>query len=245
MNTLPGLIPVNVTGVHKGIAMLTPDSVAYFHNPPFWAAHARIQVNLDIGAEHIYSANWTSSGRSDMIGVYKGGLIFPRLCPATLAEPETDVVAETSVVKRSLGKTQFNSKDANKIMTALACDRYWFTIPFAKNHGMKDRAIGFTSLINKNGRNNAIIMIKQRPYAQELARLNQLANGKWLSMKHILLRNIGLVFAILGAGGILGGLLANSQGTAVIDPTTIIIVAAILGVVGIVLTIIGLRGEDL
>lgn len=245
LNIMPSLIPVNVTGVHKGIAMITPDSVDSFKNPHFFVPHARIPIDLDIGAERIYSANWTSYGKSDVIGVYKSGIKFPELCPVSVTIPETEVVAEISVFRRSLGKTQFNSKDAGKIITALSSDRYWFIIPFSKNHGTKDRAIGFTSLIHKNGRNNAIIMIRNKEYAQEFARLNQLINGKWLSMKHIFMRNIGLVFATAGIGAFLGGLWSKSEGTAVFDPTLMIIISLFVAVIGIVSSVIGMRGEKL
>ena len=255
MSNLPDLIPVNLKGVLQGIVMLTPDSVAYFKEPHFWAARAQIPISLNNGVERIYSTIRTSSGESIMIGVYKGGLIFPSLCPVTLAVPETDVVAETSVSKCGIGyKTEIYSKDAGKIRTALASDRYWFTVHFARNHGMKDRAIGFINLINKNGRNNAVIMIKKRQYAQEFARLNHLSNGKWLSMKHILMRTIGFFVACIGvlvAGLALVELLTKSQGTNFTAnvPRPIMIISAVLGVLGIVLGIVfgivGMRGEDL
>ena len=245
MKIMPDLIPVEVSGVYRGIAMITPDEVETPKNPPLWSPHARIQVDLVNGSEAIYSATWTSSGISGTIGVYKSGLNFPNICPVTLNPPEKEVIVEAAVIRRSLGKVQFNHKDANKIITALSSDRYWLVIPFSKNHGIKDRAIGITSLIIKNNRNTAVIMIKKKEYAQEFKKLNLIMNGRWLSMKHILMRNFGLILTFVGIGVFIGNLMSKNAGSAVYDTTIPLIISIIVAISGIVLSAIGMRGEKL
>lgn len=237
MKTLPSLIPVKVTGVKNGIAMVTPSPVQAFKNPSAWTAHARIPIDLEIGTETIYSSDWTRQGVTDTIGVYKSGLQFPNLCPATLAVPETDVLAEIAVLRQNPGNVQISSNDAGNIMTAITCDRYWFSIPFSKNHGVNDRAIGFSAQERKNGRNKAVIKIKKREYARKFARLNHLANGRWMSLKHVLMFNGGVGLALAGTGAFIGLLWSNEISGAVLSFAT--------AVTGIVLIIIGGRGEAL
>jgi hypothetical protein len=148
-----------------------------------------------------------------------------------------------------LGKTTFpdvSQADAVRIGAAISADRYWFSVPYAAPHGLKDRAVGFTTASRKRDHNWCLLLLTNRAYAQALVALNQLEGSRWLTGKHLLWRALGLVLAILGLGLLVGYWFGNSTADVVNSLPPITVVVAVLALVGgVVLYVLGQRGEPL
>jgi hypothetical protein len=239
------LEPVTVAGTYRGTAMLTPESVVQRRNPWPWQPQAQVRVALDMGSETILSGN-TGDIR---VGVYRSGLVLPKLCPVTMAPADTQVWMEVAVSRIAMGKVTFpdaGPANAARIVTALGYDRYWLGVPYSAPHGVKNRAVGFTSMVRQKDRNWAFVLLTNRAYAQAFVALNRLTGARWLSLKHLLRRALGLLLVVLGLGLLVGYWTARSAGEVVHVLPPITLAAAALGVAGgIALFVLGQRGEPL
>jgi len=130
-------------------------------------------------------------GKKTPLHIYDGGLKFPELCPVCLEPVTHHEVVEAAIFRRGMGRsalTNVSQEKANRIYTALQCDRFWYVISFSDNHGIDDRAAHFDA--DSLGR--LTLILKNREYAQRFAELNNL-KGKWIRAKHIIMRLTGYV----------------------------------------------------
>jgi hypothetical protein len=237
----PELEQITISGVLHGTVGLTPKQIrARSLGPSTFSTCATFKVDPHHGAKVLYPGAYT-------LKVYKGGLIFPGRCPVTMETPDHVEMFETFVSRRPLGKVTFTGKREvqEAIVTALCCDRFWFAVPFSKNHGRYDKAIGFMVDANRtNGKTKSIIRIKNRLYAQEFAKLNHLENGRWISKKHKLLITMGSLAFVFGLGILVSMLLLSEEG--VVESNIIAIFIAILVTLsGLASFLYGTKGEKL
>lgn len=239
----PELVPFSLSGVIHGSIGLTPEHVRVkSFGPSIFSTHATFKVDPHKRANPLYKGPYN-------LMVYKGGLIFPEHCPVTMDSPDHVEIFETFVSKRGLGKVEFMAKPKLKmaITTALCCDRYWFAIPFSKNHGRNDRAIGFQAVNNTTiGKAKSVITIKNRAYAQEFAKLNHLENGRWISKKYKLITTFGFFAFAFGLGILAITIFLGESGNGIIESNSIaIFVMILLTLTGLASVFYGSKGEKL
>jgi hypothetical protein len=245
---MPVLVPVSLSGLYSGTVMTTPNQVRTAKAPSFFTPQAKVKVNLDINSSSIHSNLWKNSAGIIKLSVYEGGLHFSGKCPNCLEPVTKTELTEVAVVRRQLGKVEFNSRTVpvDRINTALTSDRFWYQIPFCNNCGLKKHAIGFSGQHEKKGSNYCIVLMKNREYAKEFNLLNHGENGRWLAPKHIFLRALGAVATVLFLGALVGFAAAWSSGTTVITISLpFIILLAIGAAASLAAWIIGSRGEAL
>lgn len=207
--TLSKLETTVITGAIKGLVWLTPKSVKNTEKPLFWRAHAKFKFNPEEGARVLKNVGvWTDSvtGEQTALHIYKGGLKFPEVCAACLEPVTHHEVVEKIIFRRSSGRTAIdttNYEKAQRISTAMHCDRFWYVISFSDNHGIDDRAIHFDITWD----NRCTLILKNREYAQQFAKLNKL-KGSWLRVKHIIMMVMGFIgMTVFGSAVVAGGLL--------------------------------------
>jgi len=237
----PELVPLSLSGVINGSLGLTPKQIRDRSlGPSTFSTCATFKIDPRRGAKVLYSGAFN-------LKVYKGGLVFPERCPVTMETPDHVEMFETFVSQRPLGRVTFTGKREiqEATVTALCADRYWFAVPFSKNHGRYDRAIGFLVDANRTkGETKSIIRIKNRLYAQEFAKLNNLENGRWISKKHKLLTTFGFFAFVFGLGIFVITLLLSEEG--VFESNGIAIFITILVTLsGLASFFYGTKGEKL
>lgn len=239
--SLPKLEPTRIKGVIQGDVLLTPKSVITLTGMSIFSPHASFKVNLGSIKERIYAGNYD-------LGVYASELFFPDKCPVTLMEIEKQEIFEVKVFKRSIGKVDFKAKFdlRNRIVTALSCDRYWFVVGFSSGHGLKDKFIAFEPGKESFGKISTRILFRNRIYAEEFTRLNQLENGNWHSFTHNLISFIGLLVFFIGLGTLILILFAeNLEGSNFTSDASIKMIVAIISCAGALSAYFGYKGEKL
>lgn len=206
--TLSKLETTVITGVIKALVWLTPKSVKNTKKPLFWEAQAKFKFNPEEGARVLKNVGVWKDGVSDKLTalhIYKGGLKFPEVCAACLEPVTHHEVFEATIRRRSSGRTTIdttNYEKAERIFTAMNCDRFWYVISFSDNHGIDDRAVHFDITWDKR----STLILKNREYAQQFAKLNKL-KGSWLRVKHIIMMQMGFIgMTVFGFAVVAGGL---------------------------------------
>lgn len=253
--TFSKLEAANMTGVVKGLVWLTPQSVKNTKGPRFWEAHAKFKINPEEGArvlkEHVWKDDVT--GEQTPLHIYKGGLKFPEVCAACLEPVTHHEVVEASFNRVSIPRARVNTSNqekADRIFRAIQDERFWYVISFSDNHGIDDRAVHFDTTSD----NRFKLILKNREYAQQFAKLNKL-KGSWLSAKHIIMRQMGfigmIVFgSVVGVGGLIlyKGLTEGEWGQDVLGPQAdlALFITSLIGlVVSFYLALKGNKGEHI
>jgi hypothetical protein len=231
--------------------MLTPDDVHQTNGPRFWQTCAELKFDPDEGTRSLYSETRTYKRKAYNLHVYAGGLKFPEVCPVTLEDPSHYEIIETQVRRiLSFPNIQFDApqKKVDRYVTATTSDRYWYAIPFSRDYGPSNHAVGFEPGVSSDAPCKIKIRLLNREYARRFTALNNLEGGRWLAEKHVLMKAIGFVgmivfFAVAGAIGL--SLLRNfnifSRGLSI----ALIIFGIVLGAISTFYFVKGWRGEPL
>jgi len=239
----PSLIPFSLSGVIHGSIGLTPKQITtQLGGPSFFSTHASFKFNPHRGAQTLYQGAYD-------LKVFKGGLIFPERCPITLDTPDHAEIYEMLVSKRGMGKVTFYAKREirESIVNALCCDRYWYAVPFSKNHGKSDKGIHFMmGKVTVKGKIQSEITIKNLQYAQEFAKLNHLENGRWCNSKHVSFIIGGFLMFVIGLVILATTIFLSEIDGGLIDQNPIFIISMILVTLsGLGITMVGSKGEKL
>ena len=179
------LEPVFMRGAIDGLAMITSKSVKRLENPGSWGAfwgrvsmpkprrmepRAELRFNINNGVRSLYK-----QGKEHH--VYDGGITYPE----TETSPGDYIVLEASSRKATrLSLDQQKGEDLNehtdradRIITALTSNRYWYAIPTDV----------FSSLSITNSEQELVLTVTDREYARKLAKINSPQKSKWLSKK--------------------------------------------------------------
>ena len=249
-NALGQLESCIMMGVFKGPVMLSPTSVKATKPPRFWQTRVKFKFDSNKNARSLHSNTWKSRGEQKIIHVYDGGIRFPDLCPVTLEPPSRYEIVESFIPRIGMGRIQIEGKRerVERIGKAAGCDRYWYALPFSQGHGIKDRAVHFTSGEGVQTHNNKSIFIRNREYAIRFAKSTGL-KGLWLGTKHVVMRTMGITFFILflGMAGAFGLVLADKSTTGgIADSAPLLLSIGLAGSIGaIILWIMGNKGEPL
>jgi hypothetical protein len=247
------LSPAMVGGIFSGVTMLTPGDVQHTKGPHFWETRGEFKAEMGKISRSLHSQPWkTSQGKQYSLHVYEGKLAFPDACPVNLEKPSHYEVVEVPVVRYSRSiNTNVSREQANRIATALCCDRYWFAIPFSSPHGPDDRAIHIEAISSGETGSLGRVFLKNRAYARQFGQLNNLEGGKWLAARHLAMRVAGLL-GIVASGGVVLAMLAviyaDLRGDwGALEPGGMI--AGLIGLVALCLSIYllvkGIQGEPL
>ncbi len=112
-------------------------------------------------------------------GIYQGGVHFPLCCVVCMKPVKKHELVELSVLKKTIGKIQIQNvtqQEADLMFEAWWNDRYWYPIPFCKDHNLQSGALAL-----KNG-NIFKFGFSNPEYGKEFGKLNQLKGG-WFSSK--------------------------------------------------------------
>lgn len=243
-----------LTGLYQGMTMLTPAEVKATKEMRFWQPRAEIPVDLDSGATSFHHQPWSGTdGKIHDLHIYQGGLAMPDVCPVGLRPPSRYDVVEVPVLRRSYRfRANLPQERANRIGTAISSDRYWFAIPFCRYHTLDDRAVHIQPKGGSFEGSQAKALFRNREYARRFRAQNALEGGKWLDTRHIVMRAIGYLGAIIGGSLALGkGMLAwearggDWTGREPGQVIAALIVGLIVLAVSVYLMVKGHRGEPL
>lgn len=196
--TAAGLQPMNLSvqtyhGMVTLNGMLTPPHVRETKGPHFWEARATLKFDPRQGARELYG--WDRQvhlGERFHVAIFQAGLSFPFVCPVNLEAPTHSEVVELRVFQGTQGKIQFNMPREQVIRahTALTCNRYWFVIPFSAGRSLDDRAVHF---VGEQKNLPSTVQFKNHEYSRRFKALNHLEGGKWQTVMHKIIEEIGLV----------------------------------------------------
>ncbi|MBN2347464.1 MAG: hypothetical protein JXJ22_01420 [Bacteroidales bacterium] len=233
---------------------LTPDGVTNFDysglfppawKPRFYAPHLEVIYKKDYDCKPLDVKEWgfkdryTNKIQRWSSGIYTSGMQFPQYCVDCM-KPAThhEVVQLIDAKNIALGKYTIpvdSQKEANRINEAYITDRYWFAVPYCKDHGLRSKAVFI-----KYGGEQFRFGFSNPEYGKEFARINRL-KAVWRT-KQFLFRTkflypfllifsglsvfTGFLFALRGFKGGMGK--ATAQPTDIPVGISVIVIAIIV-----------------
>ena len=210
----------------NNLIRLTPDEVTSFeHNGVFPAAWSPTFVKPRFETVYhsvkpgkgLHEISWsipdkyTSDVTNWTSGIYQSNIKFPEKCVVCQSNVEHFHIAELVEAKDAyFGKYTINvdsQKEADLINFAFKTDRFWFAVPFCKDHNFNSKGI----IIRKRAK-KFVFGFTNKTYGEQFAAMNNL-NGFWRSGSNLFLYKFLFPFlAITSLIGIFFGVLMLVRG---------------------------------
>jgi len=196
-NTAMMLDLVHVGGAANWLLKVTPRSVKKTREPSMMTPRAEILFDLNHGVKVLDSHTVTSYGQKITLHLYEGGLKFPPQDNEYLTTQDHKVI-ELAIFKQGWGKRELTqlpgekakdfSERSARYSEAFGSDRYWFAIPSL----FDERSVHIA-----NAGKKAKLFITDRKYARQVAELNHLEGGLWMSESHRKKLRLAIILSIL------------------------------------------------
>lgn len=129
------------------------------------------------------------SNRVSITGIYDGNLKFPKLCCSCLEPATRYELVEVGVRSNNPGRLALYGVDretAERMFAALREKRFWYAIPYCKEHGLHSGSIeiDMTGLGPK-------LLFTNKEFAKQFCELNGL-KGKWLDRRARIARAVAI-----------------------------------------------------
>ena len=205
---------VSTTGVYAGTVWLTPPDVMGVLNEKkdLWKSEAfepRSEFRLypEINSIPIKKWTWEVEGENVTVGVYQGGIKFPDVCCQCTKKKEKEELVEVGILAHSGSFQTYDQSQetVDKVTDAIFMKRYWYAIPFCKDHGLKSRCIHIEDSNEALSPGLFIFGFTNREFSRLFKELNS-EKGRWLDKNN--LRNktfsyfLGMFFFICFMGGL-------------------------------------------